>query len=645
MFLSHMVSLISILEKKSLGTKLFLAVSYGLVIMLLIGFNAMSNIRTLGNETNSIYENYLQCVSHLKEATIHLVRIRENIAQLTQNGFEQTGQVKSRIQQSTLILQEEIAIARESLVLEEDKKLLTDFDTFFQDYLSNIKQVMLSAQSQNEKNALNSLTHHADFVESATMTESLLSTLSHRKETQAFVIAEKLKKMRGESERISLLLMVFGILITAISGWLIGKSITMPINRLQKAIEGLAAGNLDVVIPHVEDKNEIGAIARSSAVLQTMCRGMETQRWIKDNFATISTDLYQVENFPDFAQKFLSAVCPLINAGYGVFYIYTQDALHLLSSYGEHDGVYPSRIAVGEGLVGQCAFEKKLINITHLPDNYIKIRSSLGETLPQNIVVYPILRVNALVGVLEIALLKPFTKTEKLLLSALMPMVAMSMDILERNLKTQELLKETKNQADRMEVQASKLEEQAVELEAQQAELKETEEWFRGIIESAPDAMLVIDEGGTIILCNKRADEIFGYEAGELIWQSVDNLVPESIRADHPTLRKMFMDESDARMMGLKADLRGVRKDGSAFPIEIGLSKLPSANGQAFVCISARDITLKKEADAALQHAKKIAEDTTQMKSDFLANMSHEIRTPMNAILGISHLRTCLVKV
>ena len=638
-----MMLLTSLLEKKSLGTKLFLAVSYGLVIMLLVGFNAISNIRTLSNETNIIYENYLQCVSHLKEANIHLVRIRENIAQLTQIEAARHNQAKSNITKSTVMLQEEIAVARSSLSSQEDKKLLTNFDTFFNDYLGNIKQAILLSSPNKEKktteNALERFITDNDFLTTSDTTEELLSTLSHNKEQQAFFISEKLKKMREESEHISLLLMFFGVLITAISGFLVGKSVTEPINRLQTAIEGLAAGNLDVVIPHVEDRNEIGAIARASAVLQTMCRGMETQRWIKDNFATISTDLYQVENFPDFAQKFLSAICPLINAGYGVFYIYTQDELQLLSSYGEHEhSEHKSHIALGEGLVGQCALEKKLINMTNLPEDYIKIRSSLGESIPKNIVVYPILRVNVLVGVLEIAFFKPFSKSEKLLLSALMPMVAMSMDILDRNLKTQELLRETKHQADRMEIQAAKLEEQAVELEAQQSELKETEEWFRGIIESAPDAMLVIDAEGTIVLCNKRADEVFGYPPGELIWGNVDNLVPNSVRLDHPAMRKLFMEEGGARVMGAKSDLYGVRKDGSLFPIEVGLSKLPSANNQSFVCVSARDITLKKEADIALHNAKKIAEDTTQMKSDFLANMSHEIRTPMNAILGISHL-------
>ena len=638
-----MTLLISLLERQSLSTKLFWAVGYGLVIMLLIDLNAISNIRALNDETNISHEQNFQCVSHLKDANIHLVHIRENIAQLSQTDIERNQQSKSNITKATVQLHEEMALARTYLVSDEDKKLVADFDTYLTHYLENIHQAIalshLAKDTKQSDNGFNQFIFDADFVATANTTEELLSTLSRKKESQALSISADVKKTRAESEHISLLMMIIGLFITALSGFLIVKSVTGPVSRLQKAIEGLAAGDLDVVIPHVTDQNEIGAIAKAAAVLQTMCRGMETQRWIKDNFATISTELYQVENFADFAQKFLSAVCPLINAVYGAFYVYTQEELHLLHTYGENkQGQHKLRIGLGEGLVGQCAFEKKLIDVTDVPKDYIKIHSGLGESIPKHIVIYPILRVDTLIGVLEIAFFKPFTKTEKLLLSGLMPMVALSLDILDRNLKTQQLLKQTIEQADHMEMQAAQLEEQAVELELQQAELKETEAWFRGIIESAPDAMLVVDSDGTIVLCNKQADEVFGYAPGELIWAKVDKLVPVSVRAQHPEMRQQFMEEGGTRMMGSKKDLLGVRKDGSHFPVEVGLSKLPSTNGQSFICVSARDVTIKKEADIALYQAKKIAEDTTQMKSDFLANMSHEIRTPMNAIVGISHL-------
>jgi signal transduction histidine kinase/CheY-like chemotaxis protein/HPt (histidine-containing phosphotransfer) domain-containing protein len=86
-------------------------------------------------------------------------------------------------------------------------------------------------------------------------------------------------------------------------------------------------------------------------------------------------------------------------------------------------------------------------------------------------------------------------------------------------------------------------------------------------------------------------------------------------------------------------DIKGVRKDGSKFPIEVGLSQLPDLSGRgACVCVSVRDVTASREAEDAIRKAKELAEGAAKMKSDFLANMSHEIRTPMNAIIGMAHL-------
>jgi PAS domain S-box-containing protein len=184
------------------------------------------------------------------------------------------------------------------------------------------------------------------------------------------------------------------------------------------------------------------------------------------------------------------------------------------------------------------------------------------------------------------------------------------------------------------------LKQQAEVLERQRAALELARAWYQGIVEAAPDGMLIVDAEGRVLLTNPQLDRLFGYGEGELLGQPMEMLVPPESRTPHPQLRAGFMSQGGARQMaGSHASLEGQRKDGTRFAIEIGLSQLPAVEGRGMcVCASVRDIAERKAAEAEVQRAREMAEEATRAKSDFLANMSHEIRTPMNAIIGMSHL-------
>ena len=136
---------------------------------------------------------------------------------------------------------------------------------------------------------------------------------------------------------------------------------------------------------------------------------------------------------------------------------------------------------------------------------------------------------------------------------------------------------------------------------AEQA-LRVSEGRFRLVVEAAPNAMVMIDPAGTIVMVNTQAERAFGYSRAELVGQPVEMLVPERFRPHHPELRTTFLADPRPRPMGAGRDLYGLKKDGGEFPIEIGLNPIETDQG-TMVLSAIVDITARKEADVALRES------------------------------------------
>jgi two-component system sensor histidine kinase/response regulator len=360
------------------------------------------------------------------------------------------------------------------------------------------------------------------------------------------------------------------------------KRVVNPLAGLNQSLRDLVARKPGATIGYQEDTSELGEVARSLGQYHTTVEEAERQRWVKTSVADIADALQGAEQPDEFGRRLLSKLVPLVGGGYGAFHLFREadKRFHLTAGYGCDRPPESDRgFAPGEGIAGQAAAERKVIVLTDLPADYIRIGSGLGESSPRTLGVAPIVTPDRVLAVVEIASFGSLTDHQRGLLEEAAGMVALKLEVLQRNLHTRELLEQ----------------------------VRASEERNRLILESTAEGIFGLDTEGRITFVNAATCRLLGFAAEAMIGQPSHKLLhhhhPDG--AEYPQEEcPMFAAYTAGKASQIDNEVLW-RKDGSSMPVEYGATPMLKDGRVVGAVISFTDITLRKKQEAELltQHS------------------------------------------
>ncbi len=364
--------------------------------------------------------------------------------------------------------------------------------------------------------------------------------------------------------------------IVAILLFFYSRRVVNPITRLNQNLHDLAARKQGASVGYLEDSSEIGELARSMELYRVTVEEAERQRWVKTSVAEIADSLQGSEQPNEFGKRLLSRLVPLVGGGCGAFHLLDEsDGLyHFISGYGCEAKTGDS-FPPGEGIAGQAAAERKTIVLTDLPENFLRIASGLGDAPPRVLAAAPIKTRKKVSAVVEIASFTQLSEEQQNLLAEVADMVALQLEILQRNLRTRELL--------------------------EQVQVNETR--TRLILESTAEGIFGNDMNGRMTFVNAAACQMLGFTADELIGQPTHAIIHHhrSDGSDYPK-EECPMFAAYTKGEASRIDDESLwKKDGSELPVEYRATPMLTDGVVVGAVISFSDVTLRREQELAVR--------------------------------------------
>ena len=605
-----MNKIMKLLGRLPLNTKLLLAMGSGFVVTLMVGLASLWVIRTLSTAMQQTYERDLLGISHILDAQVDLTLIGRDLRwmAMSSTGSERAAARKSVVDAEDS-LRRHMDEGRKRIFRAEGAEALRSFNTAFSAYSKSVEYViaLLEKGDAFADGEATQFLAGPDYDKAIIAADRALAAIANLKGNGARLSAQQSAELAVFSQLVGVGLLVLGLAASLGFGLLIGASLRKPLYDLRTCIEDLAAGRLDITIPHTDYHNEIGVMANSLRVLQQGAQAIEIERGIKEVLTDLDQAVQGAASFKQFGDTLSAKLAPVLGLVYGALYVADANGktFKRVGGYGCDDSIHIGSFALGQGLVGQAAQDRRQIALSLPDDDFVVVTMGLGTLAVRTVLIAPIVDHDKLLAVLEVGALAPFDRRKTEIVDALLPVLAAKIQILAGNVATRDLLIETQAQAQALAASELQLIARRDQLESVQAYLSQSEERTRLILGSVNEGIWGLDGQGLTTFVNPAAAAMLGYSEAELIGTPMHTLVHYA-RPDgsaYPVEQcHMYLSAQDGLVRKV-ADEVLWRKDGTSFPVEYDTTPIFKDGALVGTVIVFRDITERKQAEEKLRLA------------------------------------------
>src|SRR5271168_4481057 len=468
--------------------KLFLALSPLVVMVILATLYASTQSKKIDTSYSDLIDRDVKTLGSLSIARAHANRIGFFLyEEINEPNPDKRVQIDGELDKIYADFEGRIA---EALRQSPDRAPeISAFSALFDKAVSDSRPVRVAALAGNSEKAMNLLRGDVA-VDWAKTRQSAIDVVDELRRS----VDQQSEDLTAKSHRailITWLVIGLGLVLSwAIAAYGIETGVVRELSSMRVSIEGLANGRLDDAIPCLNQTNEIGAMGRALSTLRGGAQEREIQHWVKSEVSGTVERLQAAENLAAFSNRLFSCLSESIPLLYGALYVSDEShtSVARVGGFALNSPNEPMEFALGQGLVGQVARERRPLVLQTNEGDQIGVLTGLGSVTARNLLIMPVVNQDVVIGVLELAPVSSLSERQQALLDALLPTLAANSKILSGNIKTRQLLEHTQAQAERLVASERQILARQEELEAGNRALEASEVELRRAKEVAEEA-------------------------------------------------------------------------------------------------------------------------------------------------------------